>query len=558
MSASASASESTPHDPNLPATEPQPVSDREAEARLTLDYLLRRMRSKQDFPALSSSISRVQALSESDSDSLQTLCDEILQDVALTQKLLRVVNTAHYRRAGTDPIRTVSRAVSLIGVAGVRNLALSLVLLDHMHDQVHALQLKEAFLHTVMAGTLASELCASPTEAEEAFVGTLFRRMGWLLVSFYLPEDAEQMRELMRGTTTGLSELQAAQQVLGVRLDELADAVAAQWGLPDSLRACLRVPDGALPAHSLANTPERLHWLASLAEAATEAMLHTPPAELGQALERLQRSHVRALDLRPQALQDAAGRARKRLSELTQALNLSVPAASPAERLLDTYYVDAPHQTEDAGAPRLSSVDVDLAETGFTDLGASDLGTPALDPIAILTSGIQDITNTLVESFRLPSVLQMVLETMFRGLDCRRVMFCLRDARTGELQGRMGLGEGAEVLKAAFRVPLTVAPGTQPDLFTAVCLKNADTLIADALVPAVARLLPRWFTTHIDAQTFLLLPLMLKRPGQPDMVIGLIYADKARGDSLQIDERTLSLLRTLRNQAIMAFKQSAG
>merc|ERR1739841_179127 len=114
--------------------------------------------------------------------------------------------------------------------------------------------------------------------------------MGWLLVSFYLPEDAEQMRELMRGTTTGLSELQAAQQVLGVRLDELADAVAAQWGLPDSLRACLRVPDGALPAHSLANTPERLHWLASLAEAATEAMLHTPPAELGQALERLQRS----------------------------------------------------------------------------------------------------------------------------------------------------------------------------------------------------------------------------------------------------------------------------
>ncbi|MCH8181086.1 MAG: HDOD domain-containing protein [Proteobacteria bacterium] len=543
----------------MPAAAVPPAGGREAEARLTLDYLLRRMRSKQDFPALSSSITRVQALSESDSDSLQTLCDEILQDVALTQKLLRVVNTAHYRRAGSDPIRTVSRAVSLIGVAGVRNLALSLVLLDHMHDQVHALQLKEAFLHTVMAGTLASELSVSPNEAEEAFVGTLFRRLGWLLVCFYLPEDAEQMRALMRDASQGLSERQAAEQVLGVRLDELGDAVATQWGLPESLRACMRVPEGPLPAHSLAGSPERLHWLASLAEAATDAMLHTPPAELGQALERLQRAHVRALDLQPLALQDAAGRARKRLSELTQALNLSVPAASPAERLLDTYYVDAPHQG-DAAVPApvgLGSVDVDLAETGFTDLGASDTVTPALDPIAILTSGIQDITNTLVESFRLHSVLHMVLETLLRALDCRRVVFCLRDARTGELQGRIGLGEGAEVLKSAFRVPLTVAAGTPPDLFTAVCLKNADTLIADALVPAVARLLPRWFTTHIDAQTFLLLPLMLKRPGQPDMVIGLIYADKARGGSLQIDDRTLSLLRTLRNQAIMAFKQSA-
>ena len=40
--------------------------------------------------------------------------------------------------------------------------------------------------------------------------------------------------------------------------------------------------------------------------------------------------------------------------------------------------------------------------------------------------------------------------------------------------------------------------------------------------------------------------------------LGLIYADKARGASLKVDERTLSLLRTLRNQAIMAFKQSAG
>lgn len=574
MSPSASASPASPNDPPSAVAAPQPAGDREAEARLTLDYLLRRMRSKQDFPALSASISRVQALSESDSDSLHTLCDEILQDVALTQKLLRVVNTAHYRRAGTDPIRTVSRAVSLIGVAGVRNLALSLVLLDHMHDQVHAQQLKEAFLHTVMAGTLASELGSTPAEAEEAFVGTLFRRLGWLLVAFYLPEDAEQMRGLMRRPSPEvaspvLSEAQAAQQVLGVRLDALADAVGAQWCLPEALRACIRSPDGKVPAHTLAGTPERLHWLASLAEAATDAMLHTPPAELGDALTHLQRSHTRALDLPPQALPDAAGRARKRLSELTQALNLSVPAASPAERLLDTFYVDAPHHGADplphvpaadasaSTSPGLDAVDIDLAETGLTDLGASDLGTPALDPIAILTSGIQDITNTLVEAFSLPSVLNMVLETLYRSLDCRRVVFCLRDARTGELQGRMGLGDGAEVLKAAFHVPLTVSAGAQPDLFTAVCLKNADTLIADAQVPSVARLLPRWFTTHIDAQSFLLLPLVLKRTGQPDRVIGLIYADKARGTSLQIDERTLSLLRTLRNQAIMAFKQSA-
>ena len=38
----------------------------------------------------------------------------------------------------------------------------------------------------------------------------------------------------------------------------------------------------------------------------------------------------------------------------------------------------------------------------------------------------------------------------------------------------------------------------------------------------------------------------------------MIYVDQADAGSLVLDERTLSLLRTLRNQVIMAFKQTAG
>jgi eukaryotic-like serine/threonine-protein kinase len=38
---------------------------------------------------------------------------------------------------------------------------------------------------------------------------------------------------------------------------------------------------------------------------------------------------------------------------------------------------------------------------------------------------------------------------------------------------------------------------------------------------------------------------------------GLIYADKIEHGSLELDEKELALLRTLRNQAVMAFKQSS-
>ena len=50
----------------------------------------------------------------------------------------------------------------------------------------------------------------------------------------------------------------------------------------------------------------------------------------------------------------------------------------------------------------------------------------------------------------------------------------------------------------------------------------------------------------------LLLPLMLK--GAP---FALIYADKAKPGAIELGEKELSLLRTLRNQAVMAFRQAS-
>jgi len=95
----------------------------------TLEFLLRRMRHKSDFPAMSDSVVRIQRVAASEKESLGSLSNEILKDVALTNKLLRMVNTAHYQHAGGGSISTVSRAIALVGFAGIRNMALSLVLL---------------------------------------------------------------------------------------------------------------------------------------------------------------------------------------------------------------------------------------------------------------------------------------------------------------------------------------------------------------------------------------------------------------------------------------------
>jgi hypothetical protein len=166
-----------------------------------------------------------------------------------------------------------------------------------------------------------------------------------------------------------------------------------------------------------------------------------------------------------------------------------------------------------------------------------------------LAAGIQDITNAMVEDFKLTDVLRMILETMFRAMGFDRIIFCMRDPKIESVTGRFGLGEGVEKLVPVFKSHLKAAT---PDLFAVVCLKGIDTLISDAAESRILQRLPQWYLKSINAPTFLLLPLQIK--GAP---FGLIYADKTTHGSLELDEKELALLRTLRNQAVMAFKQSS-
>ncbi len=64
----------------------------------TVEFLLRRMQHKSDFPALSESILTLNRLSSSDDENIDRLAGIIVRDFALTSKILRVVNSALCRK----------------------------------------------------------------------------------------------------------------------------------------------------------------------------------------------------------------------------------------------------------------------------------------------------------------------------------------------------------------------------------------------------------------------------------------------------------------------------
>ena len=503
-----------------------------AAANATLDFLLRRMKHRSDFPALSDSVSRIQRVASSEHHNLHRLAEEILKDVALTNKLLRMVNSAHYSAAG-GAVSTVSRAVALVGFAGIRNMALSLVLLDHMPDTAHAAQLKEEFLRALMVGTLASQLTPATREAEETFLSAMFQNLGRLLVEFYFPDEARQIR--------ARNEPLAAQHVLGISFEALGLGVAKVWGLPDTLQSAMRVPEGPAPARAVGGA-ERQRWLGRLAGEVTDTLLREEPHRVPALLDALAQRYQRALGLDGKHLQAAAEQARAKLAQLAQAMNIVIGAKSSAHRLIAM-------PEADTGPDSLAEHTLRVTPVAPLDAATA----PAVNVAELLANGVQDITNHMVaDGFKLNEVLRMILETMYRALGFRRIVFCLRDPKTETLTGRFGLGEGAADVAAAMKVPLRQPAASAPDLFAAVCLKGADLLVADAATAAIASRLPAWFSQHVAAPSFLLLPLMLK--GAP---FALIYADQAQPGGIVLGEKELALLRTLRNQGVMAFRQAS-
>jgi serine/threonine protein kinase len=538
--------------------EPQGAGDSAgANASGTLDFLLRRMRHKSDFPTLSDSVVRIQRIATSDKENLNSLANEILKDVALTNKLLRMVNTVHFSSVGGGSISTVSRAVALVGFAGIRNMALSLVLIEHMKDKGHASRLREEFLRSLMAGQLASELTPMSRDGEEAFLGAMFHNLGRLLTEYYFPEEAQTIREQLQSASARAdaplpSGDSIAERVLGIGFEQLGLGVARSWGLPDTLQRCMRKPSGDPPTRALDRGTERLRWLSSAANEVAEVILRAEPEHAAGRIDGIGERYAKALGFSVKDLQSAVAAARTKLAQLAPALGLQLPAQT-AQRLLGK----AAEQpvAKDAGdslSPYELHATIPLSGAGPGTM--SESATLVLSPeriAQVLAAGIHDITNTMAgEQFRLNEVLRMILETMYRAMSFQRVIFCLRDPRAEALLGRFGLGAQADVLSRSFRIDLKRSAA--PDLLAAVCIKNADTLIADARAPHIAQRLPAWYAKDVNAASFLLLPMVMK--GAP---FALIYADKAEAGALALGERELALLRTLRNQAVMAFRQTA-
>lgn len=514
----------------------------------TLEFLLRRMRHRSDFPALTSTIGAINRAAGTNSEPLTGLASCILKDFALTNKLLKLVNTVYYRQFGSN-ISTVSRAVMVLGYDNTRKIALTLMLFEHLQNKAQAAHLRDEILASYFAGILGRSLATNMelSDPEEGFISSLLHSLGKLLTAFYFHDEYVEVQKLM--LTKGYDEARASHDVMGVTYEDLAVAVAKHWNFPERLVDSLRqMPKGDI------KTPESdVETLRTIADACTEvciAMRHTNGQTRDAALSKIAVRFGGTLKVPTEDFPRHIREAYNALNADASLLNFR-PTSSPFYLALSSYMKGTSPEDSNTLKKNEAIEDATLHTLGaaqFTGMAPTPTSTDAFTRQQALSSGIQDITSSLAGDFELNDILRMILETMYRAIGFDRVILCVRDSSANHLRGRFGFGEGIDqIIKGGFLVPLTATK----DVFHAALSNGSDIHIENIDADRIKDHIPGWYRTAIpNARSFVLFPVRVaQRP------VALFYGDSDQAGALHIEPNELNLLKTLRNQAVLAIRQ---
>jgi eukaryotic-like serine/threonine-protein kinase len=504
-----------------------------------VDRILLEIQKSGDFPAMARSIGMINMLAASEAASASMLANSILQDYGLTQKLLRLANTAGYTQR--DEVTTISRAVLLMGFERIRQVAAGLMLFEHLRQIAQRSDLIDAMNRSFYSAVLARKIADETgfADGEEVFISSLFHKLGRILVTFYLPNEIAAIKAMPE-----MDEDKAVRTLLGISYESIGIAVAEKLNMPGKITQSIPRMSPPGPREEI-HADDRIRCLATLTNDITDVLASSGEIRKKRTeIERLMSAYRTHLPSVQGQLDDLITGAATLLTESAFAFNLDLRASKFARGLGE--WNSAAVQPV-AAAP--ASVDVSSAGVLISSSESADSEIPS--PEEILTKGLHEITSLLVASYDLDDVLRVLLETIYRalGIGRTRVFFLLKDPSAPLARFRFGFGKSVSESKLGFDVPIREAN----DIFSLSMRQQKDIVIKDLNDPGVSGLLPPWYQDKGIIDRFLiLLPLVLN-----NVSVGMIYVDGAAEGVAVLTPAVLNYLKVLRGQAVLAIKQKA-
>lgn len=191
------------------------------------------------------------------------------QDAAFAAKLLKLANSAHYGFPAT--IDTVAKAVTVIGTAQVRNLALSLSVAGSFEKLPNSLvSMRNFWKHSLLCALAARQLgrLAGRCDPESLFTAGLLHDIGELIIFNRLPEQAHEALLTVLDSQQEIAVPDAEAAIIGFNHAEVGGALAESWQLPAMLRECIAFHHAPMRAEKHPREVALIHIANSLAQLA--------------------------------------------------------------------------------------------------------------------------------------------------------------------------------------------------------------------------------------------------------------------------------------------------
>lgn len=429
-----------------------------------------------ELPALASVVQDLHRLSQAEKASVQQLADLLLRDASLTAKVLRVGNSVYYNPS-QESIRTISRAIVLIGFDNVRLIGMSVSLIDSLLTRVPREQLQMLLARSFHAAVQARNIAGYvlTRHQEEVFIAALLHKVGELAFWACGGEQADELADALAQPNVDVDE--AVREVLGTSFRQLTQGLVKSWNLGEL----------ASFAHGSGNQHDPAVRAVTLGVKISEAALEGwDSPEMEKLVQQLAGfTGVSAEDALKQVLESAEE-------------TVEVAATFGASQLCRLIPNTDPEQIK---------------------LQQQERKARLLQPdLLVLQQALQDLGMMVNQRGDVGLVLDTLLRGLHQGAGLERVMLAvLADGQTC-FRAKRAVGEGTERWLAEFQLPAKQAE--QPHIFS-YALRNREAIWMG--VPAsynLAELVTLPMRQLLGQGMFFIAPLLA---GTRE--IGVLYAD---------------------------------
>lgn len=429
-----------------------------------------------ELPALAAVVLDLHRLAQHEKSSVQQLADVLLRDASLTSKVLRIANSVYYNPS-QEPIRTISRAIVLIGFDNVRQIGTTVSLIDGLLGGAPRTQLQELLARSFHAAVQARNMAAYvlSRQDEEIFIAALLSHLGELAFWGCGGEQVDRLASLL--AQPGVDSEEAVQEVLGTSFRQLTQGLVKSWNLGDILSLANNSANRHDPAVRAVNLGARI------SEAALQGWE-------SQEMEKL--------------VAEMAGFTGISVEEAMQQV---LASADEAVKVVATF-----------GATQLGKL-IPSTDPEQIRLQQEERKARLLQPdLLVLQQALQDLGLMVSARADVGMILDTLLKGLHHGAGLERVMLAVLADNQSCFRVKRVLGEGTQAWLKDFVLP--AAQSEQPHIFSYV-LRNKEPLWMGVPVSySLNELVTLPIRQRLGQGMFFIAPLIAG-----NREIGVLYAD---------------------------------